>query len=160
MSQLAQRIERLLVAGRNIFCPPLIVQPRVFRPNRRIIQSRRNRMGGRDLSRYVLQNKGVSSLQHPGPASLSAEPRGMFSQRVSPSSSFHANELHVAIADELIERTDSVGTPANTSDYGGRQLPFRFENLLARLFADDAVEVAHHGGIGMRAQHAAQQVMC
>src|SRR5271167_1976278 len=160
MSKLAQRIERLLIAGRNIFCPPLIVQPGVLGSNRRIIQSRRNRMGWSDLSRYVLQNKGVSPLQHPGPASLSAEPRGMFSQRVSPTSSFHANELHVAIADELIERTDSVGTPANTSDYGGRQFPFRLQDLLARLFADNPVEVAHHGGIRMCAQHASQQVMC
>src|SRR5271167_3658725 len=160
MSQLAQRIERLLIAGRNIFCPSLIVQPGVLWSDGRIIQSRRNRMGCRDLSRYVLQNKGVSPLQHARSASLSAEPRGMLSKRVSASASFHANELHVAIADELVERPDSVGTPANTSDYGGRQLPFRLQNLLTRLLPDDAVEVAHHGGIRMRAQHAAQQVMC
>ena len=38
-------------------------------------------------------------------------------------------------------------------------LRFGFQNLLARLFADDAVEVAHHRGIRMRAEDAAEQVM-
>ena len=38
-------------------------------------------------------------------------------------------------------------------------LAFGFQNLLARLFADDAVEVAHHGGIRMRAEDAAEQVV-
>ena len=66
----------------------------------------------------------------------------------------------LGIADELVEDADSVGAPADAGDDGGGQLAFGLQNLLARLFADDAVEVAHHGGIRMRAQHAAQQVMC
>ena len=44
-------LQRLLVAGRNILRPPLIVQQGVFGPDRRIIQSRGNRMGRRNLAR-------------------------------------------------------------------------------------------------------------
>ena len=38
-------------------------------------------------------------------------------------------------------------------------LPSARENLAAGFAADHFVKVAHHGGIGMRAEYAAQQVM-
>src|ERR1035438_2941483 len=156
MSKLAEGVERLLIIGGDVLGAALIVQPRVLRPNRRIIQSRRNRMGCRNLSRYVLQNKGISPLQYAGATSLPAEPCRMFSQRVAASSGFNANQLDFAVLDELIESANGVGTPANTGDYRGRKLPFCLQDLSARLFADDAVEVAHHRGIRMRAQHTTQ----
>src|SRR5664279_243013 len=115
-------------------------------------------MGCRDLSRYVLQNKGVSSLQHSRMSPV--ESRRVLAQRVAAASSFYADQFDFAVLDELVESADGVGTPANTGDYRGRKLPFCLQDLSARLCADDPVEVAHHGGIGMRAQHAAQQVMC
>ena len=36
---------------------------------------------------------------------------------------------------------------------------FLLQDLATNLFAGDAVKIAHHGGIGMRAEHAAQQVV-
>src|ERR1017187_417591 len=158
MSKLAEGVERLLVIGGDVFGAALIVQPGVLGSDGRIIESRRNRVGRGNLSGYVLQNKGVSSLQHSRMSPV--ESRRVLAQRAAAPSSFNANELHVAVLDEFVESSDGVGTPANTGDYRGRKLPFCLQDLLARLLADDAVEVAHHGGIGMRAQYASQQVMC
>src|ERR1017187_5198208 len=158
MSKLAERVERLLVVGRDVFGAALIVQPGVLGPNGRIIQSRRNRVGSGNLSAYILQNKGVSALQHSRMSPV--EPRRVLAQRVAAASSFYADQFHVAVLDKIVESADGVGTPANTGDYGGRKLPFCLKDLFARLCADDPVEVAHHGGIGMCAQHTAQQVMC
>ena len=83
----------------------------------------------------------------------------MLAEGVAAASGFDADELDAGVVEEGVEDADGVGASADAGDDGGGKFGFGFQNLLARLFADDAVEVAHHGGIRMRAQHAAQQVM-
>src|ERR1017187_335702 len=158
MSKLAEGVERLLVIGGDVLGAALIVNPGLLGSNGRIIEPRRNRVGRGNLSGYVLQNKGVSSLQHSRMSPV--ESCRVLAQRVAAASSFYADQFDFAVFDEFVESSDGVGTPANTGDYRGRKLAFCLEYLLAGFLADDAVEVAHHGGIGMRAQHASQQVMC
>src|ERR1017187_1537130 len=158
MSKLAEGVERLLVIGGDVFGATLIVQPGVLRSDGRIIEPRRNRVSRGNLSVYVLQNKGVSSLQHSRMSPV--ESRRVLAQRVAAASSFYADQFDFAVFDEFVESSDGVGTPANTGDYRGRELAFCLQDLSACLFADDPVEVAHHGGIGVRAQHTSQQVMC
>src|SRR5271166_3026062 len=147
-SQRAASVERLLVAGRDIFGAPLIVQPGVLRPYRRIIQTSRNRMGRGDLPRLVLQHVGIRSLQHARAAAV--ETRGVLAQRVATSSRLDANQFHLAVLQELVEKADCVRTAADAGDERSWQPALGFENLLASLLADDAVEVAHHGRVRMR----------
>src|ERR1019366_10808059 len=122
MSKLAQRVERFLVIGGDVFGATLIVQPGVLGSDGRIIESRRNRVGRGNLSGYVLQNKGVSSLQHSRMSAV--EPRRVLAQRVAAASGFDADQFDFAVLDELVECSDGVGTPANTGDYRGRKLAF------------------------------------
>ena len=49
-------LERLRIRRRDILGPARIPQCRVLRPNRRIIQPGRNRMGQRNLSLRILQH--------------------------------------------------------------------------------------------------------
>src|SRR5271166_1160612 len=74
-------------------------------------------------------------------------------------SGFDADELDAGVVEEGVEDADGVGASADAGDDGGGKLGFGFQNLLTRLFADDAVEVAHHRRIRMRAENAAEQVV-
>ena len=58
-----------------------------------------------------------------------------------------------------VEDADGVAAAADAGDDGVGQAAFGFEDLVAGFEADDAVEVADHGGIGMRAEGGAEQVV-
>src|SRR6202034_892519 len=72
---------------------------------------------------------------------------------------FDADEADFFVRDELVECADGVGAAANTGDNRGRQAVFFFENLRAGFAADDAMKVANHGRIRMRAENAAEEVV-
>ena len=55
-----------------------------------------------------------------------------------------------------MEDADGVAAAAHAGDHGIGQAAFRFQNLPARLFADDLVKIAHHHRVGMRAQRASR----
>ena len=114
-------------------------------------------MRNRDLSGGILQHVGIGSLQHARRAA--AKTRRMFAQLVAAPSGFDADELHFFVLDEVIENADGIRSAADAGDDGSGQFAFGFENLRAGFASDDFVEVAHHGRIRMRAQHAAQQIM-
>ena len=50
-----------------------------------------------------------------------------------------------------MEQAHGIGAAADAGDQRIRQAAFGVLHLLARLAADDALEIAHHGGIRMRA---------
>ena len=60
---------------------------------------------------------------------------------------------------KCVEETDGVRTAADAGDQQVGQAPFGFQNLLARFDADDAMKIAHHHGIGMRAENRTEQVV-
>src|ERR1700722_18635902 len=111
----------------------------------------------RDLARRVLQQIGIGSLQHPRRTAVKT--RGMLAQAFSASASFDANQLYPLVLDELMKDANGIRAPADASDNRGRQLAFGFQNLSAGLAPDDLVKIAHHRGVRMGAEHAAQKIM-
>ena len=83
----------------------------------------------------------------------------MIAEFFAAASGFDADQLYFFILDEFVEDADGVRAAAHASNDCSWQLAFGFQNLCARFMADDFVKVAHHGGIGMRSQHAAQKIM-
>src|SRR5215470_14500925 len=114
-------------------------------------------MRGRDLAGFVLQNVGESSLQNAGSASTKAG--GVIAEPLASSSSFDSDQLDLLVFDEVVEDANRVRSAAHTGNDRFRQLAFCLENLRAGLAADDAMEVAHHGGIWVCPEHAAEEIV-
>ena len=71
----------------------------------------------------------------------------------------HAEHVDGSILEKGIKKADGVGAAADTGHEQIRQALFLFQNLPARLVADDALKIAHHERIGMRAIDRAEDVM-
>src|SRR5271167_3691619 len=144
MSKLAEGFEGFEVVGGDIFGAALIVQPGVFGSDGRVVESGGDGVSGGDLSGAVLQHVRVRALEDAGAASaVAVEAGGVLAERVAAASGFDADELDAGVVEEGVEGADGVGASADAGDDSGRKLRFRFQDLAARLFADDAVEVAH-----------------
>ena len=66
------------------------------------------------------------------------------------------------VFEEGVEDADGIAAAADAGDDGIGQAPgavLAVEHLVERLAADDALEVAHHRRVGMRAKRAAEQVV-
>src|SRR5438132_11547043 len=114
-------------------------------------------MGGRDLSMIVLKDIRVGALQNAGRAA--SEACGMVAQGCPSSTSLDSDQLDLLVLQELVKDTNGVGAAADTGDHCGWKLAFSFKNLRAGLAANHGMKIAHHGGIRMSAQNAAEQVM-
>src|SRR6185436_14891054 len=73
-------------------------------------------------------------------------------------SRLHAHDPHAAVLDEGPEEPDGVGSAAHAGHENVGELARELPNLRSHLVADDAVEIADHHGIGMRAQGGAEEV--
>ncbi len=83
----------------------------------------------------------------------------MFAEGGAAAAGFDADELDVGVGEELVEGSDGVGAAAYAGDDGGGELALGFEDLFAGFAADDAVEVADHGGVGVGSEGAAEDVV-
>ena len=153
----ARRGKRIGIGDGRVFGAALVVQPGVLGADHGVVQAGGNGMCERDLPVFVLQHEAVGALQHAGGAAAIA--RGMFADGVAASAGFHAHQRDGAIGQERVEDPDGVGAAAHAGEDGVRQAAFGFQDLAARLFADDFVKIAHHHRIRVRAQHGAQQVI-
>ena len=72
---------------------------------------------------------------------------------------FDADHSHVVVQ-EGMEQADRVRAAADAGDERVRGAALRRHHLFARLAADDRLEVAHHGGVGMGPGDGANQVEC
>src|SRR5271157_1883568 len=102
----------------------------MLRSNRRIIQTGRNRVGRGDLPRLVLQHVGVCSLQHAGATAIEA--CGVLAKRVAASSRLDANQFHLPVLQELIEKADRIRTAADAGDERSWQPALGLQDLLPR----------------------------
>src|SRR5436190_3224420 len=83
----------------------------------------------------------------------------MIAQFLAAAAGFNADQLYFFVSDEIVKDPDRIRPTTDAGNYGSWKFPFRLHNLRASLTADDFMEVADHRRIGMRAEHAAQQVM-
>ncbi len=114
-------------------------------------------MGQLDLAVFIRQHPGLRPLQHAEPASL--ETRRVLAGDDPLASRLDADHLHAFILEERVKEADGVAAAADAGDQQVGQALFLFQNLPARLDADDAVEIAHHHRVGMRAVSGAEDVM-
>src|SRR5258708_3282162 len=75
------------------------------------------------------------------------------------SAGFNADQTDLLVGDKFPEDADGVRSAAHAGDDGRRQFAFRLQNLRAGFAPDHGMEIADHGGIRMRAERAAQQVV-
>ena len=149
--------QRLLVRRVGIFHPLLVPQPRVLRPDRRVVQPRRDAMRGLNLAELILQNVGLRSLQHAERTAL--EPRRMFLRQDAFAARLDAEHLHRCVVEERIEQANGIRAAADARNEQVRQALLLLQNLPARFIADHALEIPDHHRIRMRAIRRAEDVM-
>ena len=74
--------------------------------------------------------------------------------------SLDADEADALVGDEVVERADGVAPAADTRDDRVRQPTDLRVQLLLDLLPDDALEVAHDRGEGVRPDGGAVEVVC
>src|SRR5690242_15392954 len=88
----------------------------------------------RDLPRVVLQHIAEGSLQDAGnAATYFLESCSVLAECRSASSCFDADQLHVGVAEELVEGSDGVRSAADTGHDGCRQFALLLQHLALRL---------------------------
>ena len=101
------------------------------------------------LAVRVLEQVGARAVQDAGPA---GGHRGGMLPGLDPlARRLDADHPHLGIVEERVEQAHGVRAAADAGDQRVRQAALLGHDLLARLLADHRLEVAHHGGIGMRA---------
>ena len=112
--QLHYRVERRGVILRDVLGAAGVMQSRMLRTDRCVIQTSRNRMRRGDLSVFVLQHIREGALQD---ARCSAvETRRMLAEFGSAPAGLHADEPHLSIGNELVESPDRIGPATDACD--------------------------------------------
>jgi len=70
-----------------------------------------------------------------------------------------ADEAYIRVREERVEQADGVRSPSDARDRGIGQAAGSLEDLTAGLHADDALEIADHGGEGMGPGGSAEDVV-
>src|SRR5438105_13525531 len=110
-------------------------------------------MGCGDLTVAILQYIGKCSLKNTWAAAI--KPGRVLAQFFSATAGLYADKLDFFVAQERMKNSHGVGSAADAGDDGIRQTALGFEDLCARLAANDRLKITHHQRIRMRAQHAA-----
>ena len=110
-----------------------------------------------DLAVVVHEEIGAVAVQH---ARAAAGDRGGVAVRlVEPvAGGLDPEHLHPLVVEEGMEEADGVRPAADRRDEAVGQAALLLEHLRPRLGADDALEVAHHHRVGMRAGGGADAV--
>ena len=151
--------QRLTVGRVGIGNPTLVAQPGVFRAYGRIVEAGADGMRFHDLSVAGLQHEGSSPVQHPRSSALPVGETGCVATAGDPfASRFDAGHLY-PVVQEVVEQANGVRSSSHAGDEQVGQTAFDLQDLLPRFSPDDALEVAHDGGVRVRAQRRAEQVM-
>src|SRR5437588_490217 len=107
-------------------------------------------MGQLDLAVFVREQKCFRALENTEPAAL--ETRGVFPGADAFAACFDADHPNGGVVQERMEKSDGIAAAADTCDKQIRQPLFALEDLAARFDSDDAMKIAHHHRVGMRAE--------
>ena len=75
------------------------------------------------------------------------------------SCSFNADEVNRSIIEEGVEKSHGVRAAADTGNQTVRQAAFGPVHLFTDFLANDGLEVADHGGIGVGASNSAETMV-
>src|SRR5262245_47598980 len=150
-------VERLLVGHGDVVHAAAILEPGMFGTDARVVEAGGDGMALEDLPVIVLEEIGAIAVQHAGP---SAGHRGGMTVRdiEAVAAGFDPIDRDRWLIEEGMEQAHRVRAAADAGDERVGQPPFPLQHLLACLAPDHRLEVAHHGGIGMRARHRADDV--
>src|SRR5205807_8946681 len=122
-----------------------------------VIEAGRHRMGQFDLPFFVREQKSLRALQYAEASTLKAG--CMFTGTNSFASGFDADHPHMSILQERMEQTDGVAAAADARDEQIGQPFFALKSLTTRFDTDDALKIAHHHRVWMRAENGTQYIM-
>ena len=156
-AEFVERGERLVVRGVGVIGAADVAQVAVLGADGGVIQPGGNRMRELNLPVLVGEQERLRALEHAEPSA--EEPRRVFLARPDAlAARLDADHPHVLVLEERMEQPDGVAAAADARDEQIRQTAFAFEHLAAGLVADDAVKIAHHHRVRMRAERAAENV--
>ena len=114
-----------------------VAERRVLGADARVVEAGGDRVRVGDLAVGVGEDRGARAVQDAAAAGAEARRAGRLD----------ADEAHVGVVDEGVEGADRVRAAADARDDDLGQPALGGEELLARLVADHALEVAHELGV-------------
>src|SRR5438552_1619898 len=99
-------------------------------------------MGCGDLAVAILQHIRKCSLKNTWAAAI--EPGRVLAQFFPATAGFYADKLDFFVAQKRMKNSHGVRPATDAGDDGIRQTALGFEDLRARLAADDRLKIAHH----------------
>src|SRR5207247_7156515 len=114
-------------------------------------------MGQLDWARVVGEQKSFRPLQNAEAPALKTG--GLFSAANAFATSVNTDHSNMSVVQKRMEQANGVAAAADTGDEQIWQTTFAFENLMARLNANDALKIADHHGVRVGAENRAQYIM-
>src|SRR5437899_2731525 len=93
------------------------------------------------------------------PFSARDERCSMLPRRHIMSTGFDTVQVHVRVIEESMEYADRVASPSNAGNHTPWQLAFLLQDLSTGLSSDDALEVADHSRVRVRAHYGPEKVV-
>src|SRR5690606_3092376 len=133
-----------------------ILQPRVFRPHSRVVQTSRHRVRLGHLAVLVLQYIGAVAVQHTDRTSI--ERRRVPARFQAIAGRLDADEADVRLIDIGMENAHGIGAAPHRRNDVIWLAAGVLGHLLQAFVTDDRLEVTHHHGIGMWAGYGTNDV--
>ena len=149
-AELEEGVAAGVVGAGHVLHTARVLEVAVLGPDARVVEPAGARVHGRGLALLVLQQVAAEAVDH----ALRAvgHGRGVLADGLAATQGLDADELH-GVVEEAGEDAHGVGAAADARlDHVG-EVTGHLDELLARLHADDLLEVAHHEREGMRADH-------
>src|SRR6266852_6492764 len=106
-----------------------------------------------DLAIFVCEQKSFRPLQHTEPSAL--ETRRVFPAANAFTAGFDADHSYLSIFEKGVKQANGVAPAADAGDKQIGETFLALKDLAARFDADDALEIAHHHRVRMRAERRA-----
>ena len=156
-AEVFERVDGLVVGDGHVSRASAVVQRGMLGPDARVVKAGGNGVHRCDLPVLILTEVAFHAMEDAEPPC--GDRCGGFG-RIGPATcGFAPDKLHRRVFDEVIERADGVAPAADAGEHGVGQAAFLLLQLVFDLAADDRLEIAHHGGEGMRAHDRPQTVM-
>mmetsp|Transcript_59253 Transcript_59253/g.139760 ORF Transcript_59253/g.139760 Transcript_59253/m.139760 type:complete len:374 (+) Transcript_59253:221-1342(+) len=155
-AQVVEGGQRLGVGDADVLGPADVLQVGMLGADAGVVQAGRDRVRFGDLAVGVLQQIGAVAMQHARRAGT--QRGGVLAARDALPRGFDADQAHLIMGDVRVEDADGVAAAAHAGEHGVGLAARHLGHLHQALVADDALEVAHHHRVGVRAGHGADDV--